>query len=113
MRRNILLTTLSLLMAPLWAMAQYWESGTTKVNTFYNYTSGGNKYAKTEVTYLIKPEQDGKVELAAQALGNVRITGISLYAVEDEELLYVANGADKLSVEDVAAGLYQVKIFTW
>ncbi len=111
MKHRLLLFALSLLMPPLWAMAQYWESGTVKTNTFFNYKSGGKDYSKVEVTYLIKPTQDGKVELAAQALGNVRITGISLYAVEDEELLFVANGADKLSVEDVAAGLYQVKIF--
>ena len=96
---------------PLWVMAQYWESGTVKTNNFFNYTSGGNTYSKTEVSYRINAEQDGKMEFFANPLGDVRITGIGLYAVEDDELLYVANGAQTLSVEDVAAGLYEVKFF--
>ena len=87
MKHRLLLFALSLLVAPLWAMAQYWESGTTKVNTFYNYKSGGKDYSKVEVAYLINPEQDGKVEIYTQPLGDVRITGISLYAVEGEESL--------------------------
>ena len=110
MKHRLLLFALSLLMSPLWAMAQYWESGTVKTNTFFNYKSGGKDYSKVEVTYLINPAQDGRVEIYTLPLGDVRITGISLYAVEGEELLYVANGPDVLSVEDVAAGLYQVKI---
>ncbi len=103
--------TLLMLAVPMLALAQYWESGTQKTNNFFNYTSGGNTYSKTEVSYRINAEQDGKMEFFANPLGDVRITGIGLYAVEDNELLYVANGAQTLSVEDVAAGLYEVKFF--
>ena len=112
MKHRLFLFSLIILLLPLRVMAQYWESGTTKVNTFFYYTSGGNTYAKTEVTYLINPEQDGKVEFYVQALGNVRVTGIALYAVEGDDLLYVDNqGSDTFSLDDVAAGLYQVKFF--
>ncbi|MBR1415667.1 MAG: pre-peptidase C-terminal domain-containing protein [Prevotella sp.] len=111
MKTRHLLTSLILLLSPLWALAQYWESGTVKTNNFFNYTSGGNTYSKTEVSYLINSEQDGKMEFYALPLGDVRITGISLYAVEGDELLYVANDYQTLTVEDVAAGLYQVKFF--
>ena len=62
------------------------------------------------MTYLINPDQDGKVEIYVESLHDVTITGIVLYAVEDDQLLYVANSYSHLIVEDVAAGLYQVKI---
>ncbi|MBQ1774504.1 MAG: pre-peptidase C-terminal domain-containing protein [Prevotella sp.] len=104
------LATFALLLLPLWAVAQqYWESGTTKVNMFFNYSSGDNTYNKTQVSYLINPEQDGRVEFYAEPLGNVRITGIALHAVQGDELLPVASsGGTALAVDDVAAGVYQV-----
>ena len=111
MKQKFLYLMFLVFMVPLAAVAQYWESGTVKTNTFFNYTSGGNTYAKTEVSYLINSEQDGKMEFYTNPLGDVRITGISLYAVEGEDLLFVANGAQTLIVEDVAAGLYEVKFF--
>ena len=110
MGKKHLLTTLLLMLSPLWALAQYWESGAVKTNNFFNYKSGGNTYSKTEVSYLINSEQDGKMEFSTVALGDVRITSIALYAVEGEEFLYVANGYESLTVEDVAAGLYKVII---
>ena len=110
MRTRITTIALLLLLCPLWALAQYWESGTLKTNNFFNYKSGGNTYSKTEVSYLINSEQDGKMEFSTVALGDVRITSIALYAVEDDELLRVANGYQSLTVEDVAAGLYRVII---
>ena len=104
------LATFALLLLPLWAVAQqYWESGTTKVNMFFNYSSGDNTYNKTQVSYLINPEQDGRVEFYAEPLGDVRITGIALHAVQGDELLPVASsGGTTLAVDDVAAGVYQV-----
>ena len=104
------LATFALLLLPLWAVAQqYWESGTTKVNMFFNYSSGDNTYNKTQVSYLINPEQDGRVEFYAEPLGDVRITGIALQAVQGDELLPVASsGGTALAVDDVAAGVYQV-----
>ena len=105
-----LLTTLLMLLTSLWAVAQHFESGTVKTHSFYNYKSGDNTYARTEVAYLINSEQDGKMEFYTQSLGNVRITGVALYAVDGEDRLYVANGFQTLSVEDVAAGLYEVRV---
>ena len=104
------LATFALLLLPLWAVAQqYWESGTTKVNMFFNYSSGDNTYNKTQVSYLINPEQDGRVEFYAEPLGDVRFTGIALHAVQGDELLPVASsGGTTLAVDDVAAGVYQV-----
>lgn len=104
------LATFALLLLPLWAVAQqYWESGTTKVNMFFNYSSGDNTYNKTQVSYLINPEQDGRVEFYAEPLGDVRITGIALHAVQGDELLPVASsGGTALDVDDVAAAVHQV-----
>ena len=108
MKHRFLLTTLLILCVPILTMAQYWESGTTRTNMFYNYTSGNNKYERTQVSYLINPEQDGKAEFAAQALGNVRIAGIALFAVEEEGDLLVESGYQTLKVENLVAGLYRV-----
>ena len=111
MRHKHLLTTLFLLLAvPLAALAQYWESGTQKTNNFYNYTSGGNRYQKTEVWYDINSEQDGKMEFGSTPLGNVKIDGITLYVVNGDDIIWVSGGGESLIVEDVAAGLYRVKI---
>ena len=110
MKRKLLLIILGLLLIPIGMMAQYWESGTQKTNSFYSYTSGGNTYSKTEVWYDIKAESDGKMEFGSTSLGNVRVEGITLYAVVDGELVWVAGGTQLLVAEDIAAGLYRVKI---
>ena len=110
MKRKLLLIILGLLLIPIGMLAQYWESGTQKTNSFYSYTSGGNTYSKTEVWYDIKAESDGKMEFGSTPLGNVRIDGITLYAVVDGELVWVAGGTQLLVAEDIAAGLYRVKI---
>ncbi len=110
MKRKLLLIVLGLLLIPIGMMAQYWESGTQKTNSFYSYTSGGNTYSKTEVWYDIKAESDGKMEFGSTPLGNVRIDGITLYAVVEGELVWVAGGTQLLVAEDIAAGLYRVKI---
>ena len=108
--RRILQTLLMLVAIAVSASAQYWESGTMKTNSFYNYTSGGNTYSKTEVSYLINPEVDGCVEVGTAALGAVLITNITLYAVTDGNEAYVASDNQALTVNDVAAGIYRVKI---
>ena len=102
--------TLTLLLIPLWAMAQYWESGTQKTNTFYNYTSGNHTYSKTEVSYSIKVEKDGQVAVAAVPIEAVRISSISLYAVDDDKRIYLGGGNSSMTINDVAAGTYIVRI---
>lgn len=109
MKPRLLLVMLALLV-PIGLAAQYFESGTTKTNSFYNYSSGGTSYSKTEVWYAINVEQDGQVAFATVPLGNVRINGITLYALNGEELVSVASGGETLTVDDVQAGVYQVKI---
>ena len=99
-----------LLMTCMWASAQYWESGTMKTNTFYSYSSGNSTVSKTEVWYDINAESDGKMEFGSTALGAVRIDAITLYAVVDNELFFMGSGSDMLVVDNVAAGLYRVKI---
>ena len=110
MRHRLLLMTLTLLLVPLWAMAQYWESGTQKTNTFYNYTSGNRQYSKTEVSYPIKVEVDGQVAVAAVPIEAVRISSISLHATSDDKTIYLGGGGDAMVIDDVAPGTYIVKI---
>ena len=110
MRHRLLLMTLTLLLIPLWAMAQYWESGTTRTNSFYSYTSGKNHYSKTEVSYLINVEVDGQVAVAAVPIDAVRINSISLYAVNGDEHIFMGSGGDAMVIDDVAVGTYLVKI---
>ncbi len=109
MKKQLFLT-LMLLMTCVWASAQYWESGTMKTNTFYSYSSGNSTVSKTEVWYDINAESDGKMEFGSTALGAVRIDAITLYAVVDNELIFMGSGSDMLVVDNVAAGLYRVKI---
>ena len=110
MNNRHLFTIFALMLLPLAGMAQYFESGTVKTNNFYQYTSGGSTYSKVVVSYQINSTQDGKMDFVTQPLGDVRITSVALYAVEGEDRLYVANGNQTLSVEDVAAGLYEVRV---
>lgn len=100
---NRMLAMLILMLLPLWASAQqYWESGTTKTNSFTS--------EKQEVWYDINAESDGRMEFGSTPLNDAVVTGITLYAVDGDEIIWVAGGSQALIVEDVAAGLYRVKI---
>ncbi len=110
MKANHVLMTLVLLLASQWTWAQNWESGTQKTNSFYNYSSGNARYSKTEVWYDISTESDGKMEFGTTPLGAVAVDGIGLYAVVDDELIWVTGGGESLVAEDIAAGSYRVRI---
>ena len=99
--------TLLLLLLPLWAMAQYWESGTTK--------SGAVSKNVHDVWYTISLPEDGEVTITHEPLGNISGENITLYAVVDGENVQRAfswvDGSNRtFTCPNLKPGIYKVKM---
>ena len=107
MKTKQLLTTVFLLLFPLWVMAQGWESGTSK--------TGSVSKNVHDVWYSITLPEDGEVSLTAEPLGNINLKNITIYAVVDGENKQRAfawvDGSDRtLTCPNLKPGTYKVKM---
>jgi len=102
-----LLAMLTLLLIPLWASAQYWESGTSK--------TGSVSKNVNDVWYTISLPEDGEVSLTVEPLSNINLRNITLYAIVDGENVQRAfawvDGPNRtLTCPNLKPGIYRVKM---
>ena len=103
-----LLTMLTLLLAPLFASAQAWESGTSK--------TGSVSKNVNDVWFSITLPEDGEVSLTAEPLTNVNLKNITLYAIVDGEnvqrdFAWVDGSNRTLTCPNLKPGTYKVKMY--
>ena len=107
MRKKSLSLVLLALLSPLWVMAQYWESGTSK-------TGSVSKYVH-DVWYTISLPEDGEVTITHERLGNISGENITLYAVVDGEnaqraFSWVDGDNRTFNCPNLKPGIYKVKM---
>ncbi len=98
---------LSVLLAPLAASAQYWESGTTK-------TGSVSKNVR-DVWYTISLPEDGEVSLTCERLSNIGSENLTIYAIVNGENVQRAfqwvDGSERtLTCPNMKPGVYKVKM---
>ena len=108
MRQKHLLTTLLLLLAaPIVALAQYWESGTSK--------TGSVSKNVHDVWYTISLPEDGEVSLTVEPLMNISRERLTIYAIVDGEnvqrdFAWVDGPNRNLTCPNLKPGIYKVKL---
>ena len=107
MKHFKLLMTLALLLVPLSGIAQYWESGTTRTVSFYNYTSGSRHYSRTEMSYYVNVEEDGVLQFAWASVEAAKARYIGIFF---NDTFMADFNQTTGSFTDVAKGIYRIRL---
>ena len=107
MKHRLLISLLTLLMLPLAASAQYWESGTSK--------TGSVSSKVQDVWYTISLPEDGEVTFTYERLSNIGSENVTLYATVDGENVqrafgWVDGSNPTLTCPNLKPGTYRVKL---